>query len=83
MGRGCVICGTRYESGGIETGFTRFRDCKVQDHVCPDCMNAGVGEWKKILLERAREKRERAKVAAQELFSVPSRLGLGYPPLNR
>jgi len=77
---GCVICGGRYESGGVETGFARMDGPngegpggKVKDHVCPWCMAVGPAKWKDILLEKARECRERAKTAQQKALDDAAR----------
>jgi len=67
-GCGCVICGRGFDSGGIEFGFELIPNGKIDSGlaICPECMKKGPEGWKEILLERAKSKREYAKVAEQE-----------------
>jgi hypothetical protein len=67
-GCSCAICGIWYESGGIEFGLEIAANGKIEygSAICPDCMKKANIGWKEILLKRANEQREYAKVAAGE-----------------
>lgn len=47
----CKLCGSRFDSGGIEYGFRKGINGTINPAfgICPDCMAQGTDKWPEIL----------------------------------